>query len=174
MTSFTAHYRAVSTLTFSADSHLLLSSSLDSSVHVYLVSRLVSPDEEGGAGINTKPYGVLSDHTLAIRDVQLGRTAGAHGGRCWTASEDGSVKVWSLSPPFDLLTTFQLPDENIPTCLAVDSSERFFYAGTSSGTVHHIPLFKHREGSDRVVESIGGAGQGSASIKADLGIITHK
>jgi pre-rRNA-processing protein IPI3 len=83
-------------------------------------------------------------------------------------------KVWSLSPPFDLLTTFQLPDGSLPTCLAVDTSERFFYAGTSTGTVHHFTLFRYREGSDRVTESIGGAGQGSASIKADLSVISHK
>lgn len=88
--SFTAHYRSVTSLTFTADSHVLLSASLDSSVHVYLISRLVGEDDAGSIG---KPYGTLKDHTLGIRAVAVGKTAGAHGGRCWTASEDGTVKV---------------------------------------------------------------------------------
>lgn len=66
---------------------MFLSGSLDSSVHVYLVSALL---EEGNMG---QPYGTLRDHTLAITDIQVGKTAGINGGRCWTASEDGTVKV---------------------------------------------------------------------------------
>jgi pre-rRNA-processing protein IPI3 len=76
LSSFTAHYRALTALTFTEDSHLLLSASLDSSVHVFMVSHLF--DDETG-----KPYGT----------VVVGKTAGSAGGRCWTASDDGTVKV---------------------------------------------------------------------------------
>ena len=102
LSSFTAHYRTVTSLTFTADSHVLLSASLDSSVHVYLVSRLVGEDDAGSIG---KPYGTLKDHTLGIRAVAVGKTAGAHGGRCWTASEDGTVKVRHTVPSVSLLLT---------------------------------------------------------------------
>jgi pre-rRNA-processing protein IPI3 len=69
---------------------MLLSASQDASVHVFLVSRLVDEDDAGALG---KPYGTLKDHTLGIRNVAIGKTAGSHGGRCWTTSDDGTVKV---------------------------------------------------------------------------------
>lgn len=77
-------------MTFSPDSRLILSASLDASVHVYLVSRLVDDDDPKTMG---KPYGTLGDHTLGIRAVAVGHTTSSSGGRCWTASEDGTVKV---------------------------------------------------------------------------------
>ena len=55
-----------------------------------MVSRLVDEDDTGAIG---KPYGTLHDHTLGIRAVAVGKTAGSSGGRCWTASDDGTVKV---------------------------------------------------------------------------------
>jgi pre-rRNA-processing protein IPI3 len=88
--SFTAHYRAITSLTFTPDSQMLLSASQDASVHVFLVARLVDEDDSGSIG---KPYGTLKDHTLGIRNVAVGKTSGSHGGRCWTTSDDGTVKV---------------------------------------------------------------------------------
>jgi pre-rRNA-processing protein IPI3 len=90
LASFTAHYRSVTSLTFTSDSRLLLSASLDASVHVFMVSRLVDEDDSGIIG---KPYGTLGDHTLSIRAVAVGKTAGSSTGRSWTASDDGTVKV---------------------------------------------------------------------------------
>jgi len=173
--SFTAHYRTVTTLTFTSDSRLFLTSSLDSSVHVYLVSRLVDPE-----GDVQKPYGTLNDHTLSIRDVIVSKTSGAQGGRCWTASEDGTVKIWSLHAPFNLLTTFAFPPGVIPSTLAVEASERFFYVGSAQGEVYHVPLFKRRGelgggvGMNDDVEAVGGGGQGAAPIKTEGAVITYK
>lgn len=73
---------------------MLLSASADASVHVFLVSRLVDEDDTGAIG---KPYGSLKDHTLGIRSVAVGKTSESHGGRCWTTSDDGTVKVDCLS-----------------------------------------------------------------------------
>lgn len=73
---------------------MLLSASQDATVHVFLVARLV--DEEDSAPVG-KPYGTLKDHTLAVKNLTVGRTSGSHGGRCWTASEDGTVKVSAAS-----------------------------------------------------------------------------
>lgn len=165
VSSHTGHYRALTSLTFTPDSRLLISTSLDSSTHIYLVSQLIDPEDPTKAG---KPYGTLKDHNLAVRCIGLGRVAGSQGGRLWTASDDGTVKVcllffffipsffyapftdthhaqmWSLHPPFDLLCTFILPPTCTPTTLAVDPSERFFYVGTTQGDVYHIPLFRKR------------------------------
>ena len=171
--SFTAHYRTVTTLNFSSDSRLLLTSSLDSSVHVYLVSRLVDPQ-----GDVQKPYGMLNDHTLSIRDVVVSKTSGAQGGRCWTASEDGTVKLWSLHSPFNLLTTFSFPPGVIPSTITTEPSERYFYVGTAQGEVYHIPLFKKRGelggATSDDIEAVGGGGQGAPPIKTEGAVITYK
>ncbi|OCF44890.1 pre-rRNA-processing protein IPI3 [Kwoniella heveanensis CBS 569] len=183
LASFTAHYRAVTSLSFTSDSHLLLSTSLDSSTHIFLVSKLVDPEDPATAG---KPYGSLTDHTLAVRGVGLGQTAGSAGGRCWTCSDDGTVKLWSLHPPFALLTTFSLPPSSTPTCLAIDPSERFFYVSTTQGDVYHIPLFRRKGGIgsgalesagmdvDSGYEAVGGGGNGVAPIKTEGAVISIK
>ncbi|WOO83475.1 Pre-rRNA-processing protein IPI3 [Vanrija pseudolonga] len=166
--SWTAHYRTVNSLTFTPDSALLISSSADASVHVFVVAHLLDPDTPG---TYSQPYGTLGDHTLAITAVAVGRTANANGGRCWTAAEDGTVKMWSLSPPFDLLATFSLPSAAKPTSLVVDSAERFVYVGSGEGNVYLIPLFK-RKGAVGGAEAIEGDGLGAPSIKADLACLT--
>lgn len=89
-------------------------------------------------------------------------------------------QIWSLHPPFDLLTTFSLPQSVVPTTLAVDPTERFFYIGTSTGDIYHVPLFRHRamlgasSGVGGSIEAIGGGGQGSASIKTSPSVISTK
>ena len=169
--SFTAHYRSVATLTFTSDSRCLLTSSLDASIHVYLISHLVDPE----ASV-PKPYGVLSDHTLAIRDVIVSPSSGQSGGRCWTASEDGTVKLWSLHLPFDLLCTFSFPSGITPCAMVVEPSERFFYVGTANGDVYHISLFKHRGelGSAAAeVLAVGGGSLGAAPVKVDGKVISQ-
>ncbi|KAL1406051.1 Pre-rRNA-processing protein ipi3 [Vanrija albida] len=166
--SWTAHYRTVNSLTFTPDSALLISSSSDASVHVFVVAHLLDSDTPG---TYSQPYGTLGDHTLAITAVAVGKTANANGGRCWTAAEDGTVKMWSLAPPFDLLATFSLPSAAKASSLAVDSAERFVYAGSSEGNVYLIPLFK-RKGAVGGVEAVEGDGLGAPAIKADLACLT--
>ncbi|OXH30883.1 pre-rRNA-processing protein IPI3 [Cryptococcus neoformans] len=188
VSSHTGHYRALTSLTFTPDSRLLISTSLDSSTHIYLVSQLIDPEDPTKAG---KPYGTLKDHNLAVRCIGLGRVAGSQGGRLWTASDDGTVKMWSLHPPFDLLCTFVLPPTCTPTTLAVDPSERFFYVGTTQGDVYHIPLFRKRtvlgdhhhqhtaalESPQDEWEAVGGGAEhasASAPIKTQGAIISLK
>lgn len=91
LASWNAHYRSITSLSFSGDSSYLVTASADASVHVFLVSHLV--DAESSSSPYSKPFGSLGDHTLAITAVALGRMAGVTGGRCWTASEDGTIKV---------------------------------------------------------------------------------
>ena len=171
--TFPAHYRTVTTLRFTPDSRILLSSSLDSAVHVYLVSRLFDRSSSFH-----KPYGALTDHTLPIRDVHLSHTSSVSGGRCWTASEDGTVKVWSLHPPFDLLCTFTFPPGTIPSTIAVDPTERFFCVGTEQGQVYHVAMFRRRgqigdvNGGD--LEAVGGGGIGEPGVKAGPSVFSSK
>ncbi|WWC91336.1 uncharacterized protein L201_006279 [Kwoniella dendrophila CBS 6074] len=180
LASFTAHYRSLTSLTFTTDSQILISTSLDSSTHLFLISRLIDP--EGDQALSLKPYGTLNDHTLAVRSVGLGKLNGSMGGRVWTCSDDGTVKMWSLHPPFPLLATFTLPSSCAPTCLSIDPSERFFYVSTTQGDVYHIPLFRRkglngitsledRSSSPLGFEAVGGGGNSSIPIKIDGGSI---
>ncbi|WWC64154.1 uncharacterized protein I303_106762 [Kwoniella dejecticola CBS 10117] len=176
LSSFTTHYRSLTSLTFTPDSQILISTSLDSSTHIFLVSRLIDPEDPATAG---KPYGSLTDHTLAVRAVGLGKLAGSMGGRIWTCSDDGTVKMWSLHPPFALLCTFTLPSGSSPNNLAIDPMERFFYVSTSQGLVYHIPLFRRKglpdsASADESYEAVGGSvnGHGSIPLKVEGAVIS--
>ncbi|WWC97842.1 hypothetical protein V866_004729 [Kwoniella sp. B9012] len=173
LASLTAHYRSLTSLTFTPDSQILISTSLDSSTHIFLVSRLIDPEDQASAG---KPYGSLTDHTLAVRGVGLGRLAGSMGGRIWTCSDDGTVKMWSLHPPFPLLATFTLPPSSSPTCLAIDPTERFFYVSTSQGEVYHIPLFRRKDTLNTAAEheAVGGGGNSSIPLKVEGSVVSLK
>ncbi|CAK9786838.1 WD40 repeat-like protein [Cutaneotrichosporon oleaginosum] len=164
LASWSAHYRAVTSVHYSSDSAYLVTASADGSVHIFLVSQLI--DTESSSSPHSKPLGSLGDHTLTITAVALGKTAGVTGGRCWTASEDGTVKMWSFAAPFDLLATFVLPASAVPTTLAVDPAERFLYAGTRAGDVYIIPLYKRKAQMGRV-EAVGGDGAGAPPVTVE-------
>jgi pre-rRNA-processing protein IPI3 len=115
----------------------------------------------------------LSDHTLPVRAIAISQS----GKRAWTASEDGTVKMWSLTPSFELLATFSFPGGSIPTSVVVDPGERFFYAGTSKGEVFECPLYRRRGEVGEmaaIMEAVGGAGAGGAPIKSEGCVISHK
>ena len=84
--------------------------------------------------------------------------------------------MWSLHPPFEMLTTFVLPGSAKPDLIAVDPSERFFYVSSTEGEVYLAPLFKRRAemGGRGDIEAIGGGGQGAPSQKVGDRVITLK
>ena len=115
----------------------------------------------------------LSDHTLPITDVQVGfgpvTTA-----RIFSASLDGTVKVWTTSPISDqsgpsgaLIATFAFPSPI--QHLAVDPSERYFFAGSrkESGEVYHVRMYRQKEG--RFPEAVGSATGASISVLGEEG-----
>jgi pre-rRNA-processing protein IPI3 len=108
----------------------------------------------------------LSDHTLPITDIQVGfgpiTTA-----RIFSASMDGTVKVWTTSPITGqngpagaLIATFAFPSPI--QHLAMDPSERYFFAGSrkDSDEVYHVRMYQQKEG--RFPEAIGGATAGAS------------
>lgn len=180
LSSWNAHYRSVTTLSFTDDSGLLLSSSADAAVHIFLVSRLVNCDATTPVG---KPYGSLSDHTLGITAVAVGKSTADGNGRCWTASEDGTVKVrtdvksiltyqmWSLQAPFDLLATFTLPPSVSISSLVVDPAERFVYVASKQGDVYLIPLYS-RGSQTGLIEAVNGHGPAAPPVKIENACIS--
>ncbi|KAJ9100980.1 hypothetical protein QFC19_005376 [Naganishia cerealis] len=187
LASFDAHYRSITAISFTPCSTLLLMASEDSSTSTWSVSRLVdlSPDM---ASTIPEPYCTFSDHSLAVRVLHVGKGKGVEC-RVFTGALDGCIKIWALNPP-KLLTSFALPQGQIPTSIAVDPLERWFHVGTDAGEIHHVRLFRRRkelgkrteetddvlldrgysEASGRsefaeMMVAVGGEGEGSADVR---------
>lgn len=165
LASFDAAYRRINVLKFTDCSRALITGSEDSGVSVWDLGSLVDNSLDS---LVPTPYASLSDHTLAITDLVVGRGAFPEC-RVWTSSVDGTVKQWSLNPP-TLLTTYNLPPipSQTPTSIAVDPLERFFHVGTTAGEIYHVRMIKrNREmgGAREEVEAVGGGGLGSEGVK---------
>ncbi|CDZ97389.1 WD40 repeat protein [Phaffia rhodozyma] len=138
--SFDAHYRRVSILKFTPDGHGLLSGSDDSRVSVWSVAALVSNDLQ--REIPTA-FANLADHTLPVTDIQIGLGGFPGESRVWTSSLDHTVKVWQLTSPPTLLSTYHLPSPI--SALALDPLERAFYASAGK-EVFTVRMYEKREG----------------------------
>ncbi|KAF8489311.1 WD40-repeat-containing domain protein [Gautieria morchelliformis] len=166
--SFEAHYRRVSVLRFTHDGASLVSTSDDSSVSVWSMSRLL--DEELQAEIPA-PYCSFTEHTLPVTDVSCG--VGLFPScRIFTASLDHSVKIWDLSTRC-LLSSILFPQPI--TVLTVDPSERFLFSGSQDGSIHQVNLFRRRTDATnmRGVEALGGGGM-SDVIRLDDDETAHQ
>ena len=133
-----------------------------------------------------EPYCTFSDHTLAVRVLHVGKGRGVDC-HVFTGALDGCIKIWALNPP-KLLSSFSLPQGQIPTAIAVDPLERWFHVGTDAGEIHHVRLFRRKrelgkrtEETDDVLQSrdaamdarelgdmlvaVGGDGEGGADVR---------
>ncbi|KAF5390715.1 hypothetical protein D9757_002683 [Collybiopsis confluens] len=153
--SWDAHYRRTNVLRFTQDGAALLSGSDDSGVSIWSMSRLLDDDSQNSLPL---PYATLTDHTLPVTDIICGVGIFPEC-RVLTASVDHSVKLWDLSSR-SLLTTFMFPQAI--RCLAWESSERVFFAASSSseGVIYQMNLFKQAEDRSKgaTVEAVGGGG----------------
>ncbi|KDQ18934.1 hypothetical protein BOTBODRAFT_63086 [Botryobasidium botryosum FD-172 SS1] len=156
--SVEAHYRRINVLRFTRDGVSLISASEDSGVSVWSISRLLDIDTQHEA---PTPICTFTDHTLPVTDVICGSLSST---RILTASMDNSCKLWDLTTRM-LLTTFLFPHPI--TVLALDPSERVFFAASKDGSIHQVNLFRRRKDKlgHRLVggmEAVGGAGAGDA------------
>ncbi|GHJ90405.1 hypothetical protein NliqN6_6807 [Naganishia liquefaciens] len=164
LASFDAHYRAITALAFTPCSTLLLTASEDSSTSTWSVARLVDLSADMTSTI-PEPYCTFSDHTLAVRVLHVGTGRGVDC-RVFTGALDGCIKVWALSPP-KLLSSFSLPQGQIPTSIAVDPLERSFHVGTDAGEIHHVRLFRRKQELGKRTEETDDVLQ-SGNVAADL------
>ncbi|EXB71793.1 WD repeat-containing protein 18 [Morus notabilis] len=128
-----AHYRAVTCLVFSDDDSLLISGSEDGSVKVWSLLMIFDDYLREQA---SHPYvHSFSEHTLCITDIIAGY--GGCNAIIVSASEDRTCKVWSLSKG-KLLRNIVFP--SIIDAIALDPSERVFYAGGRDGKIYVAAL----------------------------------
>ncbi|KAL7415935.1 WD40-repeat-containing domain protein [Mrakia frigida] len=165
--SFDAHYRRINILKFTSDGLGLISGSDDSGVSVWSVASLVSNDLQ--KEIPTALCN-LSDHTLPITDIQIGLGSFPNECRVLTSSVDHTVKLWQLTSPATLLSTYHLPAP--PTSLAFDPMERAFWASAGK-EVFAVRLFERRsgeEGGEDEEAVVVGKGKGKVKARGGGGV----
>ncbi|BFZ64658.1 Pre-rRNA-processing protein ipi3 [Saitoella coloradoensis] len=129
-----AHYAALTSLAWTKSSSHLITASADSAIHIWRTADLLSVSTYSRPE-DIQPLHTLSTHTLAITSLHVG--AGSQP-RLYTASEDGTIRVWELGTG-ECLTTFVC--SSAVSAMTVDPAERAIYAGTPSGSINLIPLY---------------------------------
>mmetsp|Transcript_30819 Transcript_30819/g.92424 ORF Transcript_30819/g.92424 Transcript_30819/m.92424 type:complete len:421 (-) Transcript_30819:7-1269(-) len=132
-----AHYRAVTTLSFTDDGGHLVSGSDDGTVKVWKVRELVDVEEGSTGRVAVSPCHTWAEHTLPVTDVHCGY--GGLGARVVTASKDCACKLWDLASG-DLVGSLSLPADI--HAVTMDPSEQYLYAGGGNGTVYAVALFR--------------------------------
>ena len=122
LTSFEAHYRAMTTIAWTSDSAAIVTASQDTRVCVWSWPSLMQHTDLTGSGSPVAPYATWSDHTLDLTAVHVTPGAFPHHVRVWTASRDHTVKVWDAGTRM-LVSTYAF-DAPI-TSIAVDPLERY-------------------------------------------------
>ncbi|GAC95589.1 hypothetical protein PHSY_003165 [Pseudozyma hubeiensis SY62] len=159
LASFDAHYRSVTVLKWTSDGAGLVTGSEDARILVWSLAGLLAPHDQTSSSItssehNPTPYCTLADHNLAITDLHISNGRFPHQVMILSSSSDASVKLWHL-PTRSLLSTFVF-EEPIHR-VALDCTERFFFAATSPTSSHNlvyrIDLFRKRDTSSRMVET---------------------
>lgn len=152
-----AHYQEVSVIKFSRCGTFVITGGLDSRVMVWKVADLIGPELA-----LAKPYMSIVDHSLAITDVEILDLPILSDLRLYTASRDGTLRVYDLATK-TLLTTFvfALPLE----CIARDPAGRALYAGLSDGSIRQVQLYVVNQFT-HVLEAVGGHGK-IVTVEAD-------
>ncbi|GAA5843175.1 hypothetical protein JCM5353_007091 [Sporobolomyces roseus] len=163
-----AHYRSISCLAWTRDGAALITASEDAGCSVWSIGRILTSTPMNPP----TPFATLSDHTLSITALQVGQGSFPNC-RVFTASQDGTVKIWDLSTtPASLLSTFQFPAPI--QHLSIDPLERYFFActpttsiststppvTTNGSKITRINLYTPRDKEDSFsqVTSVGGTG----------------
>lgn len=157
--SFDAHYRSVTVLKWTSDGAALVTGSEDARILVWSLAGLLAPHDQTSSSItssehNPTPYCTLADHNLAITDLHISSGRFPHQITILSSSSDASVKLWDLRTR-SLLSSFVF--EQPMHRVALDCTERFFFAATSPSSSHNlvyrIDLFRKRDASSRLVET---------------------
>ena len=123
-------------------SNFVLSGSLDSHIHVWLLPSILSfsqsASDDPDQPTRNAPFKTLSSHRAAITQIVVGHGIG-RASIAVSASQDSSCIVWDYQSG-SLLHTFLLP--SAPLCLAIDPADRAFYAGYEDGSVQLVDLYK--------------------------------
>ena len=144
---FKAHFKGVTTMTFTPCGSALVTGGEDGAVHAWRVSALC---DDGGAGTRANAWRSWTEHALGVSGVTCGSVAGAGGDvSVVSCSADRTCKIYSLG---NGTTLRQVRCPTALTCCALDACEATLYAGGVDGRVFEIPL----NGAPSVAASLDG------------------
>ncbi|KAJ1657513.1 Pre-rRNA-processing protein ipi3 [Dispira simplex] len=156
--SWDAHYKTVTAVRFAQDDSYVVSSSEDAVVQVWELAEILNPvgyhstsnefvvgrttethimATGGDMGLPTAQH-TWTEHTLPVTDIVCGYGLGPYT-RIITASRDRTCKVWDYGTG-QLLITFLFP--NAICHVTMDPVETVLYAGTDTGVVWQVQLYR--------------------------------
>eukprot|EP00958_Prasinococcus_capsulatus_P024821 scaffold3965_cov414-Prasinococcus_capsulatus_cf.AAC.2 len=124
---FPAHYKKVRSLTFSSCGSFLLTGGEDGIIHTWCLMTVL--------GGNVRPYKTMSNHSLAVTDLQCGH--GSSDAMFVSVSLDRSCRLWSLASGA-LLRTVILPVQLVTVLM--DVGECGVFAGGENGRICAISV----------------------------------
>ncbi|KAK6428095.1 Pre-rRNA-processing protein ipi3 [Oleoguttula sp. CCFEE 5521] len=135
VTTAQSHLQAVTGLVVDAASNFLISSSLDSTCHVWSIPALLSFANAGTQALS--PVHSFSAHRSAVRAMAIGHSESFQN-IVFTAAEDKTCLVWDYQT-CTTLRTYLLP--YVPTTMTVGTDDRALFFGYENGSVQRIDLY---------------------------------
>lgn len=128
-----AHFQEITSLSWSADSSVLVSGGADARILVWRLIDLVSSQQLSG---KLEPKHTFTNHTLGITQLIVG-AGNFRECRLYTASLDATCCVFDI---FSGRLLYTLVSDNRINSLALDPAERQIYLGCDDG-IHLVPLY---------------------------------
>ncbi|KAK6439467.1 Pre-rRNA-processing protein ipi3 [Oleoguttula sp. CCFEE 5521] len=135
VTTAQSHLQAVTELVVDAASNFLVSSSFDSTCHVWSIPALLSFVNAGTQAL--APVQSFSAHRSAVRTMSIGHSEGFQN-TVFTAAEDKTCLIWNYQTCVTL-RTYLLP--YVPTTMTVSGDDRALFFGYETGSVQRIDLY---------------------------------
>lgn len=128
-----AHFQEITSLSWSADSTVLVSGGADARILVWRLVDLVSSQQLSG---KLEPKHTFTNHTLGITQLVIG-AGNFRECRLYSASSDATCCVFDI---FSGKLLYTLVSDSKINSLALDPAERQVYLGCDDG-IHLVPLY---------------------------------
>ncbi|KAH6922842.1 hypothetical protein HPB50_019844 [Hyalomma asiaticum] len=133
------HFQVITCLRFTDSGGRFISASRDGQVLVWDLAEVACTSTRGPA----EPIHVWSQHSYDVTDIHIGALGGA---LCYTCSADQTCRVFDIGGG-DMLATVVL-DAPL-TAVVTDPAEDRMFAGSSTGKIFEVALYKWNTGNKR-------------------------
>jgi len=142
-TSSASHIEPVTILSVAPDGEHVISASPDSVIHIWSLRGLLTIAKPQntfnttGLDPNREPFSSFTQHRSAIEALATGHSEESSTNLVFSASEDKTCYIWSLSSLSVLRTVLLL---ETPQCAIFDPADRSVYIGSTDGSVQSIDI----------------------------------
>uniref|UniRef100_A0A131YJS2 Pre-rRNA-processing protein IPI3 n=1 Tax=Rhipicephalus appendiculatus TaxID=34631 RepID=A0A131YJS2_RHIAP len=133
------HFQVITCLRFTDDGGRFVSASRDGQVLVWDLAEVACTSSRGPA----EPVHAWSQHSYDVTDIHIGALGGT---RCYTCSADQTCRVFDIDSG-GLLATVVL--DAALTAVVTDPAEDHIFAGSSTGKIFEVALYKWNTGNKR-------------------------